>query len=188
MTLPFAIPTLTTARLTLRAPAEADFAAMLAYNDSPRLRFAGSRRDRQSVWRALLANIGHWALRGYGLYSVDDRAGDFIGRVGVVFHDDWPEAELGWHLFDGAEGKGYAHEAALAARADYHARITAAPLISMIDPDNARSIALAGRLGAPFERTGLLGDNPYGVYRHPAPDAALTALATHRHFALPEGT
>ena len=171
MTLPFPIPTLTTARLTLRPPREDDFAVMLAYNDSPRSRFVGGQRDRQWVWRTLLANIGHWALRGYGLYSVDDRAGTFIGRVGVVLHEDWPEPELGWHLFEGAEGKGYAQEGALAARADWHARISALPVISMIDPDNVRSIALAERLGARFERMGLLGDKPFALYRHPDPGA-----------------
>ncbi len=78
MTYAFAlpIPTLTTDRLTLRPPREGDFPAMLAFNDSPRAAFIGGGRDRQWVWRGLLANIGHWALRGYGFYSVDTRAVD----------------------------------------------------------------------------------------------------------------
>lgn len=175
MTLPFAIPTLTTARLTLRAPAEADFAAMLAFNDSPRSAFVGGGRDRQWVWRYLLANIGHWALRGFGFYSVDTHAGDFVGRVGVGQHDGWPEPELGWHIYDGSEGKGFAREAALAARADYYARVSPHPLMSMIVPANHRSIALAERLGARFERLdpgeGKPFDTPFAVYRHPAPEA-----------------
>ena len=66
MTLPFHIPTLTTERLTLRPPRATDLAAMLAFNDSPRSAYVGGGRDRQGVWRALLANIGHWALRGFG--------------------------------------------------------------------------------------------------------------------------
>lgn len=176
MTLPFAVPTLTTARLTLRPTREDDFPAMLAYNDSPRARFAGGTRDRQTVWRALLANIGHWALRGFGLYAVDDRDGVFVGRVGVIRHDGWPEPELGWHLFDGFEGRGFGHEAAHAARGDYHARISSNPVISMIVPENARSIALARRLRARFERAdageGKPFDTPFHVYRHPAPGAA----------------
>lgn len=174
MTLAFHIPTLTTARLTLRPPREADFAAMLAFNDSPRSAFVGGTRERQWVWRGLLANIGHWALRGFGLYSVDTRAGDLIGRVGVIHHDGWPEPELGWHLYDGSEGKGYACEAALAARADYYARISPRPVMSMVVPANHRSIALAERLGAAFERLdpgeGKPFDTPFAVYRHPAPE------------------
>lgn len=168
---PLPIPTLTTDRLTLRPPREDDFPAMLTFNDSPRSSFVGGGGDRQKVWRTHLANIGHWALRGYGLYSVDTREGGFIGRVGVIYHDGWDEPELGWHLFDGFEGKGYAYEAALAARADYHARISPKPPISYIDVTNTRSQALAIRLGAVIERT-LNDDKGHDhVFRHPAPEA-----------------
>jgi RimJ/RimL family protein N-acetyltransferase len=168
MTLPFHIPTLTTARLTLRPPLESDFAAMLTFNDGARSQFIGGGAARKWVWRGLLANIGHWALRGYGLYSVDTRAGVFVGRVGVIFHDGWPEPELAWHLFDGFEGQGYAQEAAVAAKADYHTRISPAALISMIDAANTRSESLALRLGATRESTNVDPDGDYHIYRHPA--------------------
>lgn len=169
--MPLPIPVLTTDRLTLREPREADFPAMLAFNDSPRAGFVGGGRDRQWIWRGLLANIGHWALRGHGFYSVDTHAGDFIGRIGVIFHDGWDEPELGWHLFDGAEGQGYAQEAALAARADYHDRISRTPPISYIDAANLRSQALARRLGALPEREAAFLDTTVTVWRHPAPEA-----------------
>jgi RimJ/RimL family protein N-acetyltransferase len=171
MTLPFAIPVLETERLILREPREADFRAMLAFNDSPRNRFVGGTLERRWVWRGLLANIGHWALRGYGFYSVDTKAGEFVGRIGVIYHDEWPEPELAWHLYDGFEGKGYGREAALAAKADYHARVSPAPLISMIDEGNARSEALALRLGAWRERTEKDADGDFHIYRHPGPEA-----------------
>jgi RimJ/RimL family protein N-acetyltransferase len=161
------IPVLQTDRLTLREPREGDFAAMLAFNDSHRAGFVGGGRDRQWVWRGLLANIGLWALRGYGFYSVDTKAGDFVGRVGVIFRDGWDEPELAWHLYDGFEGQGYAQEAALAARADYHARISGQPPISYIDVANTRSEALALRLGASRETTVADPEGDYHVYRHP---------------------
>jgi RimJ/RimL family protein N-acetyltransferase len=167
--LPLPIPVLTTDRLTLREPRESDFPAMLAFSESPRAEFIGGGIDRQWVWRTHLANIGHWALRGYGFFAVDTKAGDFIGRVGVIYHDGWDEPELAWHLFDGFEGKGYAMEAALVARADYHARISQHPLISYIDVPNTRSEALALRLGAAREKTETDPDGDYHVYRHPAP-------------------
>ncbi len=169
--MPLPIPVLETDHLILREPREADFPAMLAFNDSPRASFVGGGGDRQKVWRNLMANIGHWALRGYGFYSVDTKAGDFIGRIGVIYHDGWDEPELGWHLFDGYEGKGYAHEAALAARADYHARISPKPPISYIDVTNTRSQALAIRLGAVIERTLNDEKGHDHVYRHPVPEA-----------------
>jgi len=165
------IPVLETERLILREPREADFSAMLAFNDSPRASFVGGGRDRQWVWRGLLANIGHWVLRGYGLYSVDTKAGEFIGRIGMIYHDGWDEPELGWHLFDSYEGRGFAVEAARAARADYHARISTHPPISYIDPENARSEALARRLGAAPEREAEVFGKLIRVWRHPAPEA-----------------
>lgn len=168
---PLPIPVLETGRLILREPREADFVAALAFNDSPRNVFVGGPLERRWIWRGILANIGHWALRGYGFFSVDTRDGDFIGRVGVIFHDGWDEPELGWHLFDGFEGKGYALEAALAARADYHARISNHPPISYIDPANPKSEALAKRLGAVPEREAVFHDHAITVWRHPAPEA-----------------
>jgi len=168
--LPLPVPVLETARLILRQPRESDFPAMLAFNDSPRSAFVGGQADRRWIWRGLLANIGHWALRGYGFYSVETRAGDFIGRIGVIRHDGWDEPELAWHLFDGFEGKGYAAEAALAARADYHARITRQPPISYIDPANHRSTALARRLGAVPECEAMFHGAAITVWRHPAPE------------------
>lgn len=166
------IPVLSAQRLRLRAPLEADFAAQLAFNDSPRARFVGGTLERRWVWRGVLANIGHWALRGYGFYSVETREGQFAGRVGVIFHDGWDAPELSWHLFDGFEGRGYAQEAALAARADYHARISPVPLISYVNVQNTRSAALAQRLGARVESTFEDEGEVIDVYRHPVEGAA----------------
>jgi RimJ/RimL family protein N-acetyltransferase len=167
------IPVVETPRLILREPREADFPAMLTFSDSPRAVFVGGGGDRQKIWRTHLANIGHWALRGYGFFSVDTKAGEFIGRVGVIFHDGWEEPELAWHLYDGFEGHGYAFEAAVAARADYYSRITSHPPASFIDVTNTRSAALAKRLGATLEKT-LNDDKGHDhVYRHPGPGAAL---------------
>jgi RimJ/RimL family protein N-acetyltransferase len=87
----------------------------------------------------------------------------------VIYHDGWDEPELGWHLFDGFEGQGYAVEAARAAKADYHARITYAPLISYIDPANRKSQALAERLGATPERETRFFDKPVMIWRHSGP-------------------
>lgn len=168
--MPLPIPVLETERLILREPREADFPAMLTFNDSPRASFVGGGRDRQWVWRGLLANIGHWALRGYGLFSVDTKHGEFIGRIGMIYHDGWDEPELGWHLFDGYEGQGYAVEAARAARADYHARISPKPPISYIDPENPRSEALARSLGATPDREAEVFGKLIRIWRHPAPE------------------
>ena len=116
-----------------------------------------------------LADIGHWTLRGYGLFSIDVTAtGDFIGRAGVIFHHHNDEPELAWHLFQGFEGHGYATEAALAARDWYYAETGNGPLMSWINVANEPSLAVATRLGATFERPHNTKSGHQGqIWRHP---------------------
>lgn len=170
MTLPFAIPLLRTDRLVLREPRESDLPAMIAFGESERTRFIGGRQDRVGTWRIFLAGIGHWALRGYGMWSVETHRGELVGRVGIINHIGWPEPELGWHLYDGFEGRGYAFEAAQAARDDARGRLGMGPLITMIDAENRRSVSLARRLGATLERALTKGGRLIHIYRHPAED------------------
>ena len=115
-----------------------------------------------------MAGIGHWALRGYGMWMIEHRAtGTAAGRVGMILNDGWDEPELGWHIYDGFEGKGYAYQAALAAR-DHAARHFGLDgVISYIDATNTRSLHLAERLGARFERDGTVVGTPCQVWRHP---------------------
>lgn len=167
------VPVVETERLILREPRLSDLDAVAAFMASDRAVFVGGPKDRQQSWRGLLAGLGHWLARGYGYWTVEDRAtGAVAGRVGVHFHAvDWPEPELGWHLFDGFEGQGYALEATRAAReaAARHAGLTR--LISLVAPGNTRSQALAARLGAVIEGTMTVMGQQALVYRHPAESA-----------------
>ena len=163
-------PQLQTERMILRGPREDDFEAVLAFMSSERSHFVGGpMTDRFLSWRSFLAVMGHWALRGYGFFTLEMRdTGALAGRVGVIRHDGWPEAELGWHVFDGFEGRGLAYEAALAVRDWAWRERKMGPLISQINPENAPSIRLAKRLGATLESQTVLLGHPCLVYRHPA--------------------
>lgn len=166
---PLQIPVLSTERLILRGPQEADFEAIATFMASPRAVYVGGPTDdRFAMWRAFLAVLGHWALRGYGFFTLEHRqTGQLVGRVGIVHHEMWPEPELGWHLFDGFEGQGYAQEAALAVRDWGWRECGLGPLVSLIVPENTRSVVLAERLGAKFEREIELLGHVGGIYRHP---------------------
>ena len=61
--------------------------------------------------------------------------------------------ELAWHLFDQAEGHGYATEAAMAVRRWAHERHGIGQLVSYIDHHNHRSQGVAKRLGAVTDGT-----------------------------------
>lgn len=166
------IPTLETERLILRAPREDDVAPLAAFFAGPRSASLGGPQAHWQVWRGHAMVIGHWHMRGYGFWSVDEKStGNFAGRVGLWYPHDWPEPEIGWTLVDGAEGRGIAHEAALASRNYAYESLGWTTAISLIAPDNQRSIALAQRLGAvyeaPFQHPQY---GPMGIYRHPAPE------------------
>ena len=145
---------------------------MAAFYETSRSHIIGGPLDENSVFRNLASRIGHWAFYGYGLWHVDDRrSGDFLGWVGIINGPAWDEPELGWTLFAHAEGKGIAFEAASAARAYGAMHQKLDRVISYIDPDNTRSLALAKRLGATFERKGELLGHDIHVYRHPPSEA-----------------
>ena len=143
--------TLETERLILRRPAQADFEAWArAFADSDFNRYMqGAAMDRGAAWRGLAATVGHWELRGYGFFSVIDKAtGEWIGRVGPWYPEGWPAPEVGWAIAPWAQRRGYGAEAG-AASIDYaFGALGWARVIHVILPGNAASIATAERLGA----------------------------------------
>lgn len=160
------IPTLRTERLTLRAPQADEFATYCDFMISPRARFIGTF-DAASAWREFASGLGHWALFGYGtLHIVRDEDDALVGEVGILNHEEYPEVELGWSLFAGFEGYGYASEAARALRTWAFETHGFASLVSYIDADNKSSIAVARRLGAVEDPAAARVDPEDVVYRH----------------------
>ncbi len=168
------IPVLDTPRLTLRAPKLADLPTLTAFYATERSHMVGGPQDATGAFNKLASRIGHWALHGYGLWHVDARDnGDFLGWVGVMNPPGWHEPELGWTVFAHGEGKGFAFEAATAARAYAAQHQKLDRPISYIRADNTRSLALAKRLGATYESDGAVMDTRCQIWRHPSvPEAA----------------
>jgi RimJ/RimL family protein N-acetyltransferase len=143
--------TLETERLLLRPFRHDDidaYAAMCA--DPDVMRYIGGRSvlSRDDAWRQMAMFAGHWLLRGFGTWAVEERAsGSLVGRVGLHFPEGWPDRELGWTLARPYWGRGFALEAARAALAHAFGALGWQRVISLIDPANQRSIRLAERLG-----------------------------------------
>jgi RimJ/RimL family protein N-acetyltransferase len=163
-----AIPTPATARLRLRGFTGADldsFAAMLADPEVAVPKGMDRAATRDESWRGLVNVLGHWALRGHGLFAVETLAeGRFVRAVGVIRLEGWPGPELAWTLRREAWGRGYATEAALAARDWALGPLGMDRLISLIAPGHAPSIRVAERLGARHERDGTFFGAPVRVY------------------------
>ncbi len=115
---------------------------------------AGFALNEEEAWYRLLRFVGHWAHFNYGLFVVEHReTGRLIGEAGYAhFHrgigprfDDAPEAA--WRILPEFRGSGFATEAMRAASQWLDPKRVAPRTVCIIDPANAASIKVAGRLG-----------------------------------------
>lgn len=165
------IPTIRTPRLTLRPPRMDDFEPYANFLASDRARSMDGPHPRETAWSWFTNDIAHWHLFGYGGLIIEI-GGAPAGQVAITVGLDFPEPELGWFLFEGYDGKGYATEAALALREHAYAALGLETLVSHCDRDNAHSIAVAERLGCTLDKDATGPDAAATlVYRHPSADA-----------------
>ena len=159
-------PTLTTARLVLRPAVMADFAAYAAFLATDRARYMGGPHDARTAWDWFCNDTAQWVLLDMGALIVTHE-GRVLGQVAVCGGPVFPEPELGWFLYQGAEGQGFATEAAAALRDWGLGTRGLATMVSYIDPANTASARLAERLGARIDPTAATPDNePTLAYRH----------------------
>ena len=166
-----------TERLILRKPRLDDAKALLEYIGDPEVMrwIGGETGDLQVATETIEKWLRRWEDNGVGPFVVE-RDGRVLGRVGYLIWDraTWaiatyaeaaePETELGWTLAQEHWGHGYATEAARAAR-DWK-RVDR--LISLINPQNVRSMRVAEKLGAqPTETVTLSDGSPAVVWVHP---------------------
>jgi RimJ/RimL family protein N-acetyltransferase len=147
----FTIPTLDTPRLRLTALGQRHFdeyAAMLADPDSTRWVGDGEPLDRIGAWRSLAMLLGHWELRGFGMWALELKgSGEFVGRAGLMHPEGWPDLELGWMLKPEHRHHGYATEAGMAVLDFAWHHLHAPRVISLVRVGNEASDRVAERLG-----------------------------------------
>ena len=165
-------PTLTTNRLVLRPHVLGDYDDYGHLMMSERARFMGGPFEPIDAWRNFASDVVQWTLIGGGALAVTLRdAGTVVGQVCLNRIPPFPEPELGWIAYDGHEGHGYVTEAARAFGHWCLTHLNLSSMVSYIDPENARSIAVAERLGAKRDDTAIRpdGESPEEclVYRHP---------------------
>lgn len=161
------VPILRTERLLLREPHLEDWPDFAEVLMSDRARFMGGPFSLSGAWGVFCHGIALWRIYGLGNLSMELRdTGQYVGQIENNQGPRFPEPELGWQLNAGAEGKGYAFEAATALRDWVFNEGMAETLVSYIDPANARSIRLAERLGAVRDDQAPKQDPEDLVYRH----------------------
>lgn len=149
-------PVIETPRLILRGHRLDDYEACCFLTTDPeavRMIFQ-KPMSREDTWHRLLRFAGHWALLGYGLFVIEEKATRrVVGEVGLAdFHrglgddfDSWPE--MAWMMASDVHGQGYATEAAQAALAWYEGQHAPERTVCIIDPHNGASLRVAEKLG-----------------------------------------
>jgi RimJ/RimL family protein N-acetyltransferase len=158
---------LETERLRFRMLSEDDFPAFERWsaNIDVMRYLAGKTLDRIHAWRHLAALLGHWVLRGYGYYAVEEKAtGQLVGRVGYTDQPGWPGFELGWTIDPEYQGRGYATEAARMLLRYAFDVLDQPHVISLIHPDNTPSRKVAEKLGERIEGETVVMEMPVLIY------------------------
>ncbi len=165
------VPRLDTERLCLRGFEPSDFepyAAMMADPEVTRYLGDGQPLARADAWRQLAFLSGHWALRGFGVWAVEERStGELVGRIGCLEPEGWPGFEVAYTLTRHAWGRGYAREGVAAALAYARETLGRTDIISIIRPQNVASIRVACALGATRDGTVEFFGGPSDIYRYP---------------------
>jgi RimJ/RimL family protein N-acetyltransferase len=149
-------PLIRTERLLMRAPRLEDYDRWVEIFADPDVG-AGLRGEHRPMtpheaWVDLSMLTGHWALRGFGHWVLEELdGGAVVGRAGLYHPPDWPGMEVGWTIAREDRGKGYAVEAARAACEWAHGELGAKHILSLILPANTQSARVAQNLGLTHE-------------------------------------
>ncbi|HEX9298002.1 MAG TPA: GNAT family N-acetyltransferase [Polyangiaceae bacterium] len=150
------IPTVESERLVLRGHRVDDLEDCAAMWGDPEVtrHISGRSFSREDVWIKLQRHVGHWYLKGFGFWLMNEKAsGRFVGEVGFAdFKRDIVPSieglpEIGWVLTPSAHGKGLATEAARTALAWLETRFGVMRTACLIAPANTRSIRVAQKCG-----------------------------------------
>jgi RimJ/RimL family protein N-acetyltransferase len=159
---------LETERLKLRMWRESDlddYAAMCADPLVMQYLSPGKVFTRAEAWRSMAFFVGHWQMRGYGHWAVEEKSsGRMIGRIGFLNPEGWPGFEIGWTLARHAWGKGYATEGGGRALEYAFQELDRRHVISLIHPGNVPSMKVAERLGETREGMARVGEWDVVVY------------------------
>ena len=121
---------------------------------------------RAQAWWNIARYVGHWQIRGYGMYAaIEKSSGLVIGHMGFLNAEGGRGFELGWILAREAWGKGYATEGTRTLVDRAFGEMGQTSIVCVINAENARSIAVAERLGAEFAYEEIEGGKQLRIYR-----------------------
>ena len=124
--------------------------------DPEAMRYMGrGAMTREQTAESVGRYVRHWDEHGFGLWGVEDKGtGRFIGRIGLMYHDDWPEGEhkteVGWLLDRSVWGRGLATEGARASVRHGFEELGLERIISIAIPENKASRRVMEKAGLTY--------------------------------------
>jgi RimJ/RimL family protein N-acetyltransferase len=125
----------------------------------------------QQSWGRLYNYLGHWQLRGYGYFLIEEKSsGKAIGEIGLAdFQRDLTPSlnlpyEAGWVIHPDFHGQGYASEALEAILRWNEKRVGTQSYWCMIDAKNAASLALAAKFNFRFSQEAVYNGEAISLF------------------------
>ncbi|WP_437785437.1 GNAT family N-acetyltransferase [Sorangium sp. So ce1097] len=171
---------LETPRLILRHMEMRDLPSMLEILSDPEaMRYYPSTRDEAGTRTWIERSLERYRRDGVGLWAVDIKAEQraFAGQCGLVWQEveGKRDLELGYLFQRRHWGRGFATEAASACCDHAFDVVGVDRLISIIHPENVRSIRVAERVGMTRESEARWKDRPVVIYALRRADRARTS-------------
>jgi RimJ/RimL family protein N-acetyltransferase len=139
--------------LLLRQWTAADFDFYAAYlGNEQTAQYIGGAVNKHQAWRHLASLIGHWALRGFGVYAVEDLVTRQLqGCSGLWEPHGWPCREFVFWFTADAYGSGRAVRAARLSIDVVNAAFSQEAITGFIHPKNHLALALASEIGGTIQ-------------------------------------
>lgn len=142
-------PHIETNRLVLRALGAEDFSVYERfYADAEASAAYGGPMNSGAAWRRLAIDLGHWRLRGFGMWAVVVKgSGQMVGGAGLFWPQGWPRSELTWWIVPEARRNGYAFEASRAVVDFAYRELGWSQVETHMNDENVAARSLALKLG-----------------------------------------
>jgi RimJ/RimL family protein N-acetyltransferase len=159
---------LTTQRLILRELTAGDLDDVADLLGDPEvMRYYPRPRTRAEAQEWIDWNLRLYRDYGFGLWAIEVRGtGEFAGDCGLTLQrvDGAEEIEVGYHVRASLQGRGYATEAAAAAREYARTTLGLHRLIAIINPGNIPSQRVAAKIGLTPEKLSMVFGSEHIIY------------------------
>jgi RimJ/RimL family protein N-acetyltransferase len=135
--------------------------------DEEQMQFYAAPRTRDEARAWIDRNLSFYETHGFGVWLIESRAtSEFLGYCGIrpLELAGAEVTEIGWHVKKTAWNRGYATEAAGAARDLAFDRFARTRLVALVPPEHTASRRVAEKIGMREEAEVVFDGGRYATY------------------------